>query len=349
VPGPEGREKKPDDGRVTRRLLRLIGRGCSGRDQNGPRQKKRKERRKGFIGRFAIISAALLIGRIEVACAEAPAPGTEAPAQPAPDKSGYWLLNPTPADQMRDFNTDRPTKSNVPYTVDAGHFQYEADLFNWAYDHWNRSGVTQNTYLFTNPVLKLGLINRSDFEFNFIPREEVRTTVRGGGGTTDVSGFGDVLTRLKINLWGNDGGDSAAALIPFVKWPTAAAGLGGNNQVEGGLIAPINHSLPLGFTLLYNAEVDMLKDSVGNGRHANVINLINLSHPIIEGMTGYVELWSDFNKDPVTITRQWTLDFAVSYVLWPSLPNLQLDIGANVGLSRDAPDLQLYVGIAQRF
>ena len=29
---------------------------------------------------------------------------------------------------MRGFSTDRRTKSNVPYTVDAGHFQYESYL-----------------------------------------------------------------------------------------------------------------------------------------------------------------------------------------------------------------------------
>ena len=32
----------------------------------------------------------------------------------AEDKSQYTLFNPTPKDQMRAFNTDRPTKSNVP-------------------------------------------------------------------------------------------------------------------------------------------------------------------------------------------------------------------------------------------
>ena len=47
-----------------------------------------------------------------------------------PDKNQYWLLYPTPPDQMRSFSTDRPTKSNVPYTVDAGHSQYETDLVN---------------------------------------------------------------------------------------------------------------------------------------------------------------------------------------------------------------------------
>jgi hypothetical protein len=36
---------------------------------------------------------------------------------------------------MRSFNTDRPTKSNVPYTVDAGHFQYEGDIFIFGFDN----------------------------------------------------------------------------------------------------------------------------------------------------------------------------------------------------------------------
>jgi hypothetical protein len=295
--------------------------------------------------------AAFVLGGVVTAHGQTSPSVSAAAAPPAPDKSGCSLFRPTPDDQMRGYATDRPTKSNVPQTVDCGHFQYESDIFNWAYDHSNRARVTQNTYLFTNPTLKLGLTNGSDFEFSFLPRETIRTTVRSGGGTTDVSGFGDVVTRLKANLWGNEGGDSAMALIPFVKWPTADAGLGGNNQIEGGVIAPLAFSLPSDFTLLFNAEIDALKNSSGNGRHLNFINLVNLSHPIIENMTGYVELWSDYNKDPIggSITRQWTLDFAVSWIVWPSFNNLQLDIGANVGLTRDAPDLQMYFGIAQRF
>ena len=53
----------------------------------------------------------------------------------AGDKDQYTLFTPTPVDKMRAFNTDRPTKSNVPYTVDAGHFQYEGDLFIYGYDN----------------------------------------------------------------------------------------------------------------------------------------------------------------------------------------------------------------------
>ena len=49
-------------------------------------------------------------------------------------QSNCTLFAPTPKDQMREFNTDRPTKSNVPWTVPCGHFQYEGDFFIYTYD-----------------------------------------------------------------------------------------------------------------------------------------------------------------------------------------------------------------------
>ena len=70
-----------------------------------------------------------------IATAMAIAIGSLSDGATAQDKSGYSLFKPTPVDQMRSFNTDRPTKSNVPYTVDAGHFQYEGDVFIYSFDN----------------------------------------------------------------------------------------------------------------------------------------------------------------------------------------------------------------------
>jgi hypothetical protein len=39
---------------------------------------------------------------------------------PAPDKSQYTLFNPTPIDLRLPYNTDRPSKTDSPYTIDAG-------------------------------------------------------------------------------------------------------------------------------------------------------------------------------------------------------------------------------------
>ena len=49
-------------------------------------------------------------------------------------KSEFNFLNPTPTNQMRETNTDRPDKTEGPYTVDAGHVQIEMDLANYSYD-----------------------------------------------------------------------------------------------------------------------------------------------------------------------------------------------------------------------
>lgn len=51
------------------------------------------------------------------------------------DKHDYALFNPTPDADLRSFYTDPPPKANSPYTVDAGHFQYETDVAMFGYGH----------------------------------------------------------------------------------------------------------------------------------------------------------------------------------------------------------------------
>jgi hypothetical protein len=43
----------------------------------------------------------------------------------------YSLFNPIPKDQMRPFSIDRPDVTESPISVDAGHFQFEGDLYRW--------------------------------------------------------------------------------------------------------------------------------------------------------------------------------------------------------------------------
>src|SRR5262245_57378385 len=105
------------------------------------------------------------ISAVAICLAAANASADEPPPK-AVDKSQYTLFNPTPKDQMRGFNTDRPTKVTVPYTVDAGHFQYEADLFIYGYDNTSTPDTQFTLWTVGNPTLKLGLLNNLDFEVN---------------------------------------------------------------------------------------------------------------------------------------------------------------------------------------
>jgi hypothetical protein len=105
-------------------------------------------------------------------------------------------------------------------------------------------------------------------------------------------------------------------------------------------------SLPNNFTLLLVPEIDVLKDSADNGRHANYIFDVNLSREVIKNVTAYVELWADYNDNPVVKTTQLSFDTAVAWIV---VPNMQLDVGANFGLTSATPAIQIYAGLSQRF
>ena len=259
------------------------------------------------------------------------------------EKSGYTLFNPVPESALRGFSPDRPAKSTGPFTIDAGHAQLEMDFFNYTFQ--KTDGVQTVTWFGPNPTLKVGLTNWLDVEVNIAPYENIRTENSATGDSSDVSGISDLFLRAKASLWGNDGGKTAAALIPFVKIPTAKRGLG-NGVTEGGLIVPLQINLPNDMTLLLNTEIDVLKDGTGGGYHANYVNVAGLSLPVVKDVTFTGEIWSSINDDSAGTVRQWSLDAALA---WTVRPNFQIDGGANFGLNNDTPEVQLYAGAAQRF
>ena len=273
-------------------------------------------------------------------------PAADAPAAaPAPDKSGYIFFNPTPDSQLRGFSPDRPPKADSATTVDAGHFQYETDLLN--YSQTNFGGVTTRLYQAADPVWKLGLTNWADFELQFNGYQNlVATNNATGAVVAKGSGFGDVFVKSKINLFGNDGGSAALAVIPYVKIPSDAPTIS-NGVVEGGLIAPFQLQLPRDFGLTLMTEVDALKDANDGGRHANFVDLVNLNHPVpgIKNLSAAIEFYSSVGTDPNT-PPIYTLDAALIYLL---TPNVQLDWGTDFGLNRAAPTVQVFMGLSQRF
>jgi hypothetical protein len=272
-------------------------------------------------------------------------PPPPAQAAPAPDKSGFTLFDPTPDADLRSFCTDRPTKSTLACTVDAGHFQIESDIFNATFQHLG--GVTTDTYLFTNPTLKLGLTNTTDAELTIAPIETVVTHDHVTGSDSTLTGVGDLFAKLKWNLIGDDGGDVAVTLAPYVKAPTARHGIG-NGAVEEGVLLPITLTLPAGWALTIDPEADALKNANDNGRHLNYSGLLNFSHAITKTISGAVEIWGDVNDDPAGTVRQRSLDFALTWIP-AKTPNLQFDVGTNFGLNSATPGAQAYFGVSRRF
>jgi hypothetical protein len=264
---------------------------------------------------------------------------------PAADKSGYSVANPVPPALLRELSTDRPDQTESPYTVDAGHFQVELDFVNYTRDHDTAGGADLRAEAWAiAPVnLKLGLTNRLDVQLMVDPHVTVRTEDRTTGTVTRASGFGDVTTRVKFNFWGNDGGPTAFAVMPFVKWPLSASGIR-NGKTEGGVIFILGFELPAGWGSAVMTEVDFVSDGTG-GRDTEWINSITFAHELTERLGGYVEFFTVTGNAP-GFQWQGQLDVGLTYAV---NPNTQLDLGCNFGVTRSAPDCQPFVGLSRRF
>lgn len=275
------------------------------------------------------------------------AAGQPAPLSAAegPDKSGFTLFQPTPRELLRELSTDRPDQTESPYTVDAGRFQIEVDFVHHGSHHDTSGGGSVRTKNWSiAPVnLKVGLLNRVDLQLMIDPYVSSRVEDRGAGTVVRASGFGDVTTRLKINFWGNDGGPTAFALMPFVKWPLTASDVR-NGETEGGVIFILGFQLPGGWSSAAMTEVDMVSDGAG-GRDTEWVNSITFAHDLTDRLGGYLELVA-VTGDAPGFKWQGQFDAGLTYALDD---NTQLDLGCNFGVTDSAPDYQPFVGLSRRF
>ena len=266
-------------------------------------------------------------------------------ADPAPDKSQYNLFNPAPPQWLREMSTDRPDKTESAYTVDAGHFQIEMDLVNYSYDKHNpaRDGKIVRTWNVAPINFKVGLLNNLDVQFVFTPHTYVHTSDPAAA-VSKQRGFGDLMTRVKWNLWGNDGGTTAFALMPYIKLPTNQDQLG-NRSVEGGLIAPLAVELPAGWGMGLMTQLDIVRDGASSGYHPEFVNTVTFSHDLVGDLGGYVEFFSSVSTER---DSSWvgTVDLGLTYAF---TKNIQLDAGINLGMTRAADDWNPFIGLSWRF
>lgn len=263
------------------------------------------------------------------------------PAAEATDKSQYHLLNPTPKELMREMSTDRPDKTESPYTVDAGHYQMELSFIDFTHDENNPDDSTINNLSVAPINLKAGLCNTVDLQLVMNPY--IRERTKTNGDTEKKSGFGDIVTRLKVNLWGNDGGPTALAIMPFIKFPTNTDGLG-NDFREGGVIIPLAVSLPGDWGMGLMTEFDFSRNEAKEF-YTKFINTITFGHAIVGDLSGYVEFFSKFNDEDDT---PWigTFDTGLTYAM---TPDIQFDAGINIGVTESADDLNPFCGVSVRY
>jgi hypothetical protein len=214
------------------------------------------------------------------------------------DKSHYTLFHPTPADSLRVWRTDHA--GVVPYTIDAGHV--EADVTAVSYGHDDElvgfvfifgTGLVELRqkleiwrYGFTQ--VKIGLLNNLDAELTIEPYQTITATVQAQPfrlSRRTESGFGDLSSRVKLNVWGNDGGKTALSISGNATFPTASAHLGGGGYAAGPSLEFAAH-LPGEFELRINSGASIFEDN-RDKIQSTFGSLISLSHAIVGPLEEY--------------------------------------------------------------
>lgn len=261
---------------------------------------------------------------------------TNAHAQSFQDtgKPKYNLFNPVPSNNnMRSFETDRPDVTESAYTVNAGHFQLETDLFKT--ERYNVDRVkTINNYINT-ANLKLGITHSTDFQVVIATLNTSKIIKENS--TNMKSQFGGLTFRIKQNLWGNDNGKSAFAVLPFISVP-----LQSGSKISGGITLPFAISLSDDWDFGAQVETDFVANQTGNNYHFDFLASATTSYPLCKHLNFFNEVV--VTRDNETKIYEYFIDGGPVYAI---SENVNLDCGIYYGL-KNISSKTYFVGLSFR-
>ncbi|MGH7996379.1 MAG: transporter [Opitutaceae bacterium] len=279
------------------------------------------------------------------AAAQETDPGSESAA----DKSLYTLWNPTPDDLLRDMDTDRPNITNTPHTIDAGHWQLETGLLDYVHDRAGTAGsyVQSESWAVGQFNLRVGIFNQLELNVAVTAQDTDRVTDDSPDATVRAGGLGDTVVGGKINVWGDDArdapGTTALAIQPQFKFPTARSGVG-DGWFEFDVVAPFLCDLPAGAHLGLQPGVSHARNAENTAYTTGFPAAISLDRTVI----GELDVYLEYAAEPTTERHErvpQTLDVGGTL---PLGRNAVIDAGANLGLDRTAPNVEILTGISLR-
>ncbi|MFT5422973.1 MAG: hypothetical protein ACI89L_000742 [Phycisphaerales bacterium] len=266
--------------------------------------------------------------------------GSDRPSESAMPAGSSWLLSPTSRDERRPLSADRPDATESPYTLDAGAVQIEISFVEYALDA-DSDGDT-STLDIAPFNLKLGLTEHADLQILFNPYTQLDTP------GSDTDGIGNLTLRLKHNLWGNDRGDFALAIMPLITLPTGRGDLS-TDHVEGGVVVPaawdLSGSWGEGWSVGGQVEIGFVRNDTNTGHDTVLAHTAVLGVPINDTFAAYFEYIGEFNStsDNYAPALSGGLTYAVD-------GDTQLDVGLVFGLDNgDTDDVKVFAGLTKRF
>lgn len=245
------------------------------------------------------------------------------------NRVSYNLFRPVPKSEMRDFSIDRPDVTESPMTVDAGHFQFEGDLFKMV--KANR-GNSYRAFNVLAGLYKMGLTDSWDIQIGL----ELYNIYQDPEGNTIEKGYGNTTIRLKYNFWGNDGRTrTALGMIPYITFPTSAV----DTEIVYGIGFPLSYTLTPTLDAGAQFQFDFVADPE-KGHQLSYLQTFVLGGTLIGNLDFYIEAQGNFSTEITTYSANGGIIYNVTN-------NVKVDVAANIGLTDKTPS-RVYFGLSFR-
>ncbi len=232
------------------------------------------------------------------------------------------IFNPTPKDSLRELATDRPDVTESAYTVDAGHFQFETDLFKSEQSKIDGVKEIDNYYNVAN--CKIGLTNTLDLQLvisTFSTEKNI-----SGGNILKQSGFGGLTIRAKQNLWGDDRGKTALCNFTFYRCSYRSI----SKDHRWHCFSPGNfsfHSWEMGVQF----ETDLAALPNADSYHFNYLASATASHSLFKSLDFFSE---------IVLTRNNDIGFYEYFLngglIYSVSKNMNVDSGVYYGMKKNS-------------
>ncbi len=279
----------------------------------------------------AIVGAALLLSTAPAVAQSLPS------AAPMPPSAVQSL--PSAAPTLRELTTDRPDTTESPFTINAGHLQIETTLFGYARSPRDNAGNRAESVEVGTTNFRLGLTDR--LEVNLVVRPY--GLVAPGGGARQRSGVGAVDLRAKYNLWGDDGGRTALAILPYLSIPTDRSTGLSPPDIDYGVLVPLSIDLGGRLGLGLNAGLNVRRPDSGLPYRVSVPLTASFAVAWSDRIGGYYEIASEVAGGEAAAVSLNT------GITWLATKSLQLDTGIGFGVAGSADRIAPFMGISARF
>jgi hypothetical protein len=244
------------------------------------------------------------------------------------------------------MTTERSSKTDSPYSLDAGRFQVESNIYGYVHNDDCIGGTctqTKQHFVGGSTNFRLGLTDNMDMQLIADLYRDL--TIESDGTKQDKQGYGDTIVRLKINAIGNNPSDKfSLGVLPYVKLPTNQDDLG-NNETEGGIGLPFNINFDGGWNLGGMTQFNLVTEPDFSGYDPSYANSLIVGKSITDKLSTYAEFYT-YKADQTGAKWQNSVDFGTAYMV---MDNFRVDANIQLGVTDAADDVNFFFGTAYRF